>query len=182
MNGLPARLAAFVGLLVLLLLPSAAPVLASCAMPVPIEQAMREADSVFVGTVTQVSNSGRWAIVAVEEVWAGPDLTRIVEVRGGAEGNAASSVDRTYANGGAYLFVVSVSNGTLNDNACSATTEMAPDLVALRPASARQPVDPAPEPGSDTSFDLGLLLPPAALVVATGLVVFGAALVLRKVR
>ena len=140
---------------------------------------MRNADSVFVGTVTRLSNSDRWATVAVEEVWAGPDLAPAVEVRGG-EGNAASSVDRRFTVATRYLFVVSIASGALQDNACSPTIEWQPDLAKLRPAAAHPPVPPGPSPDAATPFDPASLLLPAALIIGAGVVVFGAALVLRR--
>jgi hypothetical protein len=176
---LVARCAASVALLVPLLLVAAAPVIASCAMPVPIEQAIREADSVFVGTVTGLSNSDRWAIVAVQEVWAGPELGPVVEVRGGPEGNTATSVDRSYTRGTRYLFLTYVSDGSLSDNACSSTTEWQPALTNLRPSNARPPMS-AVEPETGAPFDPASLLLPGALIVGAGVFVFGGILVLRR--
>jgi hypothetical protein len=184
MNWLLTRVAASTVLLAGLL-TSAAPVVASCQMPFPIdevaalEQGIREADSVFVGTVTSLSNGNRWATVAVEEVWAGPDLAAAVEVRG-APDDMTTSADRMYAAGKAYLFVVLIADGQLSDNACSATREFTPDLAALRPASARPPITPPPDPDSAAPFDPASLLLPAALIVGAGTLVFGAALVLRR--
>jgi hypothetical protein len=180
MNGSPSRLAASAALLLLLLMGSAGAVLADCIQPPPIEQAVREADVVFVGTVTGLSNGGRWATVAVEEVWVGPDLPPVVEVRGGPAGNSATSVDRSFRGGTRYLFVPLIADGTLQDNSCTSTTEFVDDHARLRPATPRQPVSAEPEP--EAPFDVGLLLPPAALVIAAALVVFGAAFVLRRER
>jgi hypothetical protein len=185
MNGLPARAAAALAL-VLGLLTSAAPTVGSCLMPVPMDQAtalrqgIQEADSVFVGTVASLSNNDRWASVAVEEVWKGPDLSPLVEVRGGPDGNAASSVDRAFTAKTSYLFVVFISDGVLSDNSCSATTEFTRDLIALRPATARQPVTTGPDPDSAAPFDPASLLLPAALIIGAGVLVFGGALVLRR--
>jgi hypothetical protein len=180
MNGLLARAAASAAILVPLVLTSAAPVLASCVMPIPIEQAIRDADSVFVGTVTSLANNDRWATVAVEEVWDGPDLPPVVEVRGGPDGNAASSVDRAFTAKASYLFVVFISDGVLSDNVCSATTEFTRDLIALRPATARQPVTPTPDPDTAVPFDAASLLLPTALIIGAGVLVFGGALALRR--
>ena len=184
MNGLLARAAALTTLLAGLLI-SAGPAVASCQMPFPIDEAtalqpgMREADSVFVGTVTSLSNGNRWALVAVEEVWVGPDLATTVEVRGAPDG-MTTSADRTYAAGKAYLFVVLIADGQLTDNACSATREFTGDLTAFRPASARPPLSATPEPDAAAPFDPASLLLPGALIVVAGFVVFGAALVLRR--
>ena len=185
MNGLLARAAASVGLLVPLLLTSAAAVVASCQMPFPIDEAtalqqgIQEADSVFVGTVTSLSNGNRWATVAVEEVWAGPDLAPTVEVRGAPDG-MTTSADRTYASGKAYLFVVLIADGQLNDNACSATREFTRDLIGLRPATARQPISSVPDPDTAASFDPASLLLPGALIIGAGFLVFGGVLLVRR--
>ncbi|MDQ2964624.1 MAG: hypothetical protein M3R57_02105 [Chloroflexota bacterium] len=180
MNALLARAAASAALLVPLLLTSAAPALGSCVRPVSIEEAIQGADSVFVGTVTGLSNGDRWATVAVDDVWKGPDLAPIVEVRGGPGGNTASSIDRSFTAATRYLFVVSIADGALSDNACSSTMEWEPDLANIRPATAHAPVAPKPEPDAAAPFDPASLLLPGALIAAAGLVVFGAALVLRR--
>jgi hypothetical protein len=180
MNRSLARAAGSAALLGLLVLTSAAPSVASCARPIPIEEAMQSADSVFVGTVTSLSNGERWATVAVDEVWRGPDLAPTVEVRGGPGGNTASSIDRRFAGATRYLFVVSIAEGVLSDNACSATIEWEPDLANLRPATAHPPIAPAPEPDAAAPFDPASLLLPGAVILAAGLLVFGAALVLRR--
>jgi len=180
MNGLLARATASAALLAPLLLSFAAPALASCIQPVPIEEAIKSADSVFVGTATSLSNNDRWATVAVEEVWTGPDLAPIVEVHGGPGGNTASSIDRMFTARAKYLFVVSIAEGQLSDNACSSTMEWEPDLANIRPASAHPPVSATPEPDPAAPFDPASLLLPGALILAAGVVVFGAALVLRR--
>jgi hypothetical protein len=182
-NGFLARLSRAAGsaaLLAALLLTVASPAVASCVRPVPIEEAMTNADSVFVGTATGLSNNDRWATVAVEEVWSGPDLAPIVEVRGGPGGNTASSIDRMYTARVKYLFVVSIAEGQLSDNACSSTMEWEPDLANIRPPSARPPVSATPEPEPAAPFDPASLLLPGALIVCAGVLVFGAALVLRR--
>jgi hypothetical protein len=180
MNGLLARAAASAALLVPLLLAPAAPVLASCIMPPPIEEAVRDADVVFVGTVIRVANLDRWATVAVEEVWKGPDMAPLVEVRGGPGGNAASSVDRSFTAGTRYLFLPFIAEGALQDSSCSSTTEFAADLIRLRPATAHPPIAPAPDPDTADPFDPASLLVPAALIVGAGVLVFGGALALRR--
>jgi hypothetical protein len=181
MNRLLARAAASAALLLVVLLSSAAPTLASClVLPALDEGVLAAADSVFVGTVTNVSNSDRWATVAVEEVWMGPDLPPVVEVRGGPGPGTASSIDRTYSARVSYLFVVGITDGVLSDNVCSATIGWSPELGRLRPATARQPVTPGPDPDTAAPFDPASLLLPAALIVGAGAVVFGGALVLRR--
>ena len=178
MNRALARATAGVAVL-LALLGSAGPVLADCVQPPPIEQAIAKAELVFVGTVLSLSQSDRWATVAVEEVWAGPDLGPMIELRGGPAGNSMTSVDRTFTAGTRYLFFPYIEAGALQDNSCTSTTEFRADHAKLRPAAARPPVAPVPEPGAGAS-DLGSLLLPAVLVVAAATVVFGAALLIRR--
>lgn len=178
MNRMLTRGAASVGLLLALLLVSAAPVLGDCMMPPPVEQAVQRAEIAFVGTVTGVANSGRWATVAVEEVWVGPDLPPVISVRGGPEGNSATSVDRSFTAGTRYLFMPFIAEGILQDNSCSSTSIWVPSHAEIRPANARQPVSPEPEPAA--SFDVASMIVPAALIVGAGALVFGAALVLRR--
>ena len=131
----------------------ATPVQASCVELAEPAVAVREADVAFVGTVVRLANQDRWATVAVEEVWRGPDLGPTVEVRGGPAGNVATSVDRTYRLG-RYLFVVSAAGGHFSDSACSATTEWDRTLEPIRPADARRPlgasVGDEPSPSGDT--------------------------------
>lgn len=173
-----ARAAALPALLVALLAASAAPVLADCMMPPPAEQAVQTAEIAFVGTVMSVANGGRWANVAVEEVWVGPDLPPLVTVRGGPEGNSATSIDRSFTAGTRYLFMPFIAEGTLQDNSCSSTTEYVAEHAKLRPANARLPL--VSETAPLTSFDPMSLLLPVALIVGAGFLVFGAALVLRR--
>jgi hypothetical protein len=177
-NGLLARCAASLALLFSLLVASAAPALADCMMPPPVEQAVQRAEIAFVGTVMSVANGGRWATVAVDEIWVGPDLPSIISVRGGPEGNSATSVDRSFTAGTRYLFMPFIAEGTLQDNSCSSTTEFIADHAKLRPANARLPL--ASETVPLTSFDPMSMLLPVALVVGAGALVFGAALLLRR--
>lgn len=149
-------------------------------MPPRVDDAVKDADIVFVGTVTSVANAGRWAMVTVEEVWKGPDLAPIVEVRGGPEGNTATSVDRSFTAGTRYLFLPFIAEGVLQDSACSSTAEFTADLVRLRPATARPPVSATPQPDAADRFDPASLFVPAALVVGAGALVFGAALAVRR--
>lgn len=176
------RLVAAAAIVASLLFGSAAPAVASCVVVGSFEEMIRDAQLAFVGTVTSVSNSDRWATVAVAEVWNGPDLPSVVEVRGGPGPGTASSVDRTFKARVTYLFVPQFANGVLNDNACSSTTEWTADLVRLRPATARLPLGAEPDPeGVDFYEPLSLLLP-VALIVGAGIVVFGAALMIRRSR
>lgn len=183
---LPRMRATFV-LLAALLIAFTAPgdVAASCIQPPPIEEAIRAADVVFVGTVTGVANRDRTATVLVDEVWKGPDMAPTVRVLGGPEDeNTGSSVDRTYTAGTRYLFVVQIDQGRLSDNACSSTQEMTPDLAIARPAVVRTPIaeQPSPTPAPTTGQAPGQSAAPIVLA-ATGLAaagLFAALWVLRR--
>jgi hypothetical protein len=151
---------------------------ARCVEPRPIEEAIRTADVVIVGTVTAVAQEGTHATVAVDEIWRGPKTPAIVLVRGGpAEGR--SSVDRTFEVGTRYLFTLGLEpDGQLTDSACSSTTEWDAKLGALRPPGAHLPgaageLDAAA--AAEPTFDPLTLVVPAgvALLVATALLIAG---------
>lgn len=146
---------------------------ASCAMPIPIEEAIRTAQVVITGTVISTENQGRWATVEVHEIWKGPDLPATVVVRGGPGPGAASTIDRSYTVGARYLFVASLDEeGDLADNVCSATTEMGAGDNELRPADFRTPPPTgAANPGVDLSGIVGPGI--VALLVAGFLIVAG---------
>lgn len=120
---------------------------ASCGVSPRMKVSIAAARAVFVGTVDGLTNSDRWADVAVTEVWKG-DVEPRVEVRAGPKdppgpGGVATSVDRTYKEGKTYLFIPYKGSGALfRDNACTATTEYRPTLDRFRPASAT--IDPLP--------------------------------------
>jgi len=154
---------------------TAAPVGASCrTIPEP-RDAVAMADVAFVGTVVLLTNGDRWATVAVEEVWRGPDLPATVEVRGGPGGNMGSSIDRTYRRT-RYLFLVAPVGGQLTDSSCSGTTEWHVGLEPLRPDNARQPVGPRPEPGATVAPFIGgelMVVGAAGLTLLGAVVLFG---------
>jgi len=140
--------------------------LADCMMPPPLEEAVKTADIVFVGTVAQTTNRNSWASVEVTEVWRGPDQPRAVTVKGGPEGNAATSVDRAFEPGVTYLFFPYAEAGVgLADNSCTSTTPWTEAMVALRPTDIRQPIGADPEAGG---FDPGGLLLPIGVAVIVG--------------
>lgn len=184
----PVRLAMVMRALVASLVAAAAVLLASgtgaeasCAVA-PLEDSIRVSDVAFVGTVVELANGDRWATVNVEEIWHGPDLAPVVEVRAGQAGDAASSIDRTYSLG-RYLFVVTMAQGALHDNACSPTTEWTADLEKFRPPDARRPsapIDTEAEPTTGTS-PLSPVVVGAAMVVAV-VALFGAVTLLARRR
>lgn len=153
-------------------------VLADCAEPPAIEATVVKADMVFVGTVTNASNNRRWAEVAVQEVWRGPDQPLIVLVRGGPEGNTMTSVDRSFEIGRTYLFVpyVDAATNALEDNSCTSTTEFTDEIASLRPADARQPI--GSQQTAPGGFDVESLAP-FALVGVVFLVLLAIGLLAR---
>lgn len=143
----------------------AGPAFASCAPPPAAEEAVRQSDLVFVGTVAELANRDRWAVFTVEQVWKGDPGGARVDVRAGpaepGDGTGvATSVDRTYQLGTRYLvFARAVSQGSdavaygpgarWSDNACSLTQPYDPSLDRLRPATVEPPDRTPPSgPGS----------------------------------
>lgn len=129
------------------------PASALCAEPPSLGRAIAETSVVFAGTVTDTSSEGRWATVAVSDVWKG-DVAAEVEVRGGPEDppgpiSASSSVERTYRRGETYLFLPYAGSGEVfSDNACSGTTVYRDGLARLRPPGAHAPPEAPEEPSS----------------------------------
>ena len=117
-----------------------------CAPPIPIEQALLEADSVFVGTVVGLANSERTADFDVDEVWRGPDLPAKAAVQGGPKGDVFSSADRKWEANARYLVFASTTGGELTDNACSSPQIWSAELEKLRPSDARPPGNPIDGP------------------------------------
>ena len=156
-----------------------ASVAASCFLPPPAAgNAWDGAQAVFVGTVTALDNNARSAIVHVEEVWAGPDQPGEVVVRGGPEGDMATSVDRTFSLGTQYIFAVSIVEGSLEDNACSGTTPTADvDLDAVRPADTRTP---EAAPIANQGFDLASVAGPGLVALLAAALLLVAVLVARR--
>ena len=175
------RILAAFALSVALLAAFSATAAASCAPPLPLDDALAQSDLVVVGTVTATRSNDRIATVAVEDHWKG-DSPNVIEVAGGPDAaNAATSVDRTYAVGTQYLFFIfdpaaHGSPGTFGaryeDNNCTDTRPYTSDLDRLRPASARrvvsapptQPTLPAPAPPS-SGRDTGAYVVVAVLSV-----------------
>lgn len=149
------KLSVWIGSVSLALIVLGAPgsAVASCVQPPPLTEAVGEADVVFVGLVTEVSNRQRNAVVEVEVVWKG-DVDERVEVRGGPQRNdTISSVDAAYNEGERYLFVPYEGEGDLfRDNACTSTQPYEDDLADLRPADAAAPASPSPS-GTDEVLD-----------------------------
>ena len=169
------RVLATLAALAFVLPPSA--VLADCMMPPPVEEAAQTAEMVFVGTVAETSNRNSWASVVVEEVWRGPDQPAAVIVKGGPEGNMATSVDRFFEVGVKYLFFPYAGEaGDLADNSCTNTVQWSADLAQLRPADARQPLG-ATE--AENGFDVASVIAPLGVAVLVGGVLLVAGLLAR---
>ena len=144
--------------------------LASCMAPPPLEEAVENAEIVFVGTVVETAERNTWASVKVEEIWKGPDQAASVVIKGGPGGNAATSVDRTFEAGVKYIFFPSVDPAVgLTDNSCTNTQPWAEAMVALRPGEPRAPIAETNPPGGGDGMDLAGFVGPVVLV----LVVFG---------
>lgn len=154
---------------------------ASCAEPLPLDQALAQADTVFVGTVTSLDHGDRIATFRVDETWRG-DLGATVIVSGGpspaeleaarAEGlDMMTSVDRTYVAGATYLVVAHGREGeVLLDNACSATQVWTDDLGRHRPAVFQDTVVvPPAESGSGVAIRIPWVGVAALLVGGAGL-------------
>lgn len=155
--------------MILFALPAASAV-ASCAMAPPIEEHLRLADAVFVGTVHQVTNENRTATVEIHEIWTGPDLPASVVVHGGQE-EMTTSGDRLFEAGIRYLFAVATHDGRLEDNGCSATQPWTDQLIELRPEEPRLPMA-SPEADGGVPAPLIVALAGAAIVTLTGLLAF----------
>ena len=170
-------LAAAAGAIALAAFATPSVTLASCVMIPDVATAIRQAEVVFVGTVTSTEGDGRWAHVSVEEVWAGPDQRATVVVVGALDQSGVTSVDRFFTVGARYLFLPRLGeNGGLTDNACSATAEWDEAMVALRPATVREPTGiPA---GVDSGP--GALLVPAGVAIAVALVLLLVGLAVRS--
>jgi hypothetical protein len=147
---------------------------ASCAEPPPPVQALEAAELVFVGTVVDLRNEQRTATVAVEEIWKGPAVPATVTVSGAQEPGVFTSVDRTFALGTTYVFILPTARthpetGAFVDNACSPTRRLDAELAALAPAERALPITAtAQPPGSGREDPPWWLLGLAAFGVAVG--------------
>ena len=116
---------------------------ASCAVSLPLGQALRAAPMIFIGKVITTTNQGRRASVRVLDIWRGGHILRRVTVGGSPSyGPEATSVDRTYRRGAIYLFIPSLTRTTppYDDNACSATRPYTARVAQYRPPGAHRPV------------------------------------------
>ncbi len=120
------------------------PAAASCIGPTPLDDQIKNAAIVFVGTVAWTSDGDRIGHVQVESIWKGPRLAAYVDVHGSPVSGpfTATDVDRQYQTGVRYLFILYSASMPLQDNACSGTQPYTLDLAAHAPGSAQAPLAP----------------------------------------
>ena len=123
---------------------------ASCIQPPPLDQAIAQADVVFVGTVQDIDHGGLTATFHVEEMWkgtvgetvvvhGGPGIAALEDAARKGQG-VATSVDRTYTAGTRYLVLPhGKADGVLLDNICSSTQPYTDELDSYRPSAAQPP-------------------------------------------
>lgn len=137
------RLVVAAGSIALFLLP-ASTALADCAVDErTLEERIADAQVVFVGTATEVTNRDRTATFDVHETWKrpadAPEIGPEVVVHGGPEeANAGTSVDRSWQPGQRYLVFPRLEDGRFVDDICTSTRPWTDDLAEARPADARE--------------------------------------------
>ena len=147
---------------------TAGPAAGSCVMLQPFEDHLAQAEVVFVGMVTGVTDQDRTAEVQVEEIWSGHEIPARVTVHGTTEPAdplTMTSTDRSFKAGTRYLFAVNVNQGRFVDSACTGTSEWSAELGRLRPATVSSP---------QVDSDSGDELPVPALAVALAVLAVGA--------
>lgn len=121
------------------------PALASCAEQPDLETAYANADIVFIGSVVELSNNDRTAVMEVEQVWKGPQLPDIVTVNGGpGDTDTFTSVDRTFEVGTYIVFPVN-STPPFEDNACTLTQRTTAALDVINPLIGEPLEEPSAE-------------------------------------
>ena len=128
--------------------------------PQSVTDALATAPVVFVGNVTDVSQSDGTATLDVVEIWRGPNLPDPVTI------STRQIEGRAFQNGARYLvFPVVQPDGTLTDSCNTATSVYTAEFDVLRPAGAHAPQGPPTSGVPGTT-------PIAAIFLA--IVVFGA--------
>ncbi len=160
---------------------------ADCMGPPAFDEAVKTADIILVGTVTETINGNRWATVAVEEIWRGPDVPATLQIKGGPDANAASSVDRAFEVGQRYVFfpyieadtepLPGVAAGGLADNSCTSTQIWDDSMAAFRPADAR--TGEVSNEGDIQSIDLGFIVGIGGVLLVVVAVMLGVGLLAR---
>lgn len=166
------------------------PAQASCAEAVPLQEAITNARTVFVGTVTETDFDGRVATFNVGEVWkgetgstvivvGGPSLAELQAARAKGE-DVMTSVDRSFDLGTTYLVVSYGSqDGVLLDNQCSNTQPFAVSLNEYRPTDATPPTTAPPVSEATRPTWAWAALSGGALALAAGTYVVARALARR---
>jgi len=172
------RIVSVIGLAgAMLLVP--APVLADCQLAPPLDKAVIDAASVFVGTVSSVRSHGFSAEVDVREVWRG-EIGGHVVVDGGLDPANPAEDDRTFELGVTYVFLPTSVDGRLVDSICSATVPWdEQSMGGLRPPEARAP-EPLPSSQPGPLSLLGDLAGPLLVTAIVGGLLIVTVLVARR--
>ena len=119
-----------------LVVPTARPAQASCALLPPLPRVLATAPVVFVGKVIATRNHSMTALVRVQDVWRGKHVPKIAEVN-----NDSPEDFRLFPKGVIYLFVPEATSrlSPYRDNACSATRRYSRALARYRPINAHPP-------------------------------------------
>lgn len=96
------------------------PAQAACETSASLEAALDRANSVFVGEVTVLADSGRTATMRVIEVWKGRDLAGTVVVEGSASDGSPQN-HRTWQTGRTYLVESRDTRPPFESDRCTAT-------------------------------------------------------------
>jgi hypothetical protein len=156
-----------------------APVLADCQLAPPLDKAVIDAASVFVGTVSSVRSHGFSAEVDVREVWRGAIVGHVV-VDGGLDPAHPAEDDRQFEVGVTYLFLPTTIDGRLVDSICSATTPWVEEAMAgLRPPEGLAP-EPTPSSQSGLLSALGGVSGPVLVAAIVGGLLIVTVLVARR--
>jgi hypothetical protein len=160
------RIVSVIGLAAAVLLVPA-PVLADCQLAPPLDKAIIDAASVFVGTVSSTHSQGFSAEVDVREVWRG-EIAGHVVVDGGLDPAHPAEDDRRFEVGVTYLFLPASIDGRLVDSICTATTPWVEEAMAgLRPPEALAP-EPLPSSQPGPLSMLGDLAGPLLVAAVVG--------------
>jgi hypothetical protein len=125
---------------------------------------------VFVGTVVAVDRGGRVAEVEVATVYKG-EVPAVVTLIGGpmVEPNVTTSVDRSFTMGVTYAFFPASVTLPFEDNACTATSPLTPELEAnLQELAGGPGIPPIAAAPPQATSDTGYLLAALALVIGVG--------------
>lgn len=162
-----------------LILISSPPARAACSNAVDPAAKMADADAVFVGRVTEVSDFGRLATMEVLEIWKGPELPPEVVVNGSFSGSdQIGASDRTFIAGNTYVVVPLGSRSPFFDEACSGTHLYVPTGTiparfqkAVGVDAPRMPAAPASGAAASDDGSAGVNLPLLAGAAAGALLI-----------